>query len=211
MRLALGQRVATNQHRAALLPAQLRQDQARQIFGLVGDDAPDAAGILQPHQHLLDTIKQLRLRTNQALVALQEFRHQRNARHGIELGKGHAEHRTRTFGDHRTQRSQRNWRTPTRIQHGVNGREHVRRAVQQGAIQIEQHRTRETHSITCRQLRSARHATEIIKTPTNGRCESQIPNFEPRLLTVSPHTPGNSPRYAKTGGRDYATARTACR
>ncbi|MNT06217.1 hypothetical protein D3C72_1408730 [compost metagenome] len=143
MRLALGQGVTTDQHRATLLPAVLRHDQPRQVLGLVGDDAPHGTGRVQRLEHAGDAIEQHGVPADRGFVALQELGNQRIALGRVQFWKRGRHHRPRALGHHRTQ-LRRIDRCATALgQHRIKRRDEVRRTVEQSAVQVEQHCTRE--------------------------------------------------------------------
>ena len=143
VRLAFGQAVTADQHRTALLPAMLRQDQARQVLGFVGDDAPHRTGLIQRGEHAGHAVEQHCVLADQRFIALQEFRDQCIARSGIQVRERGRDHRPRALRHHRAQCGRIDGCTTTFGQHRVAGGDEVRRAVQQRAIQVEQHRRRE--------------------------------------------------------------------
>ena len=143
VRLLLGQRVAADQHRTARIPAELGQDVAREVFGLVGHDAPGAARRFERGQHRGHAVEQHAVPAQLFLVDRQEFGHQRFAGRLFHLRKRRGQHGARALGDMRPQQVQRHRRYAPRGAHPVGGGQHVRRAVQQRAVQVEQGGTRE--------------------------------------------------------------------
>ena len=77
------------------------------------------------------------------LVGIQEQRHQRITFDYIELREGHGQHRPRTLRHLRADLRQRHRWHAVRSTQAVGGSQHVRRTVQQRAIQVEQGSTRE--------------------------------------------------------------------
>ena len=142
MRFTLRQRIAADQHAAAFAPAEDGHQFLRQIFRLVGDDAPAHAVGVQRVEHVRDAVEQHAVAAEDAFVGIEKGLDQCFARVGVEMPERGADHRPRAFGDVRAQRVVRHIRLAVLAAQDVDRLDHVGRAVQQGAVKIEKHAAR---------------------------------------------------------------------
>src|SRR3546814_14521069 len=76
-----------DQDRAARVPAERRQHLAREVLGLVGDDAPARAVGLDRGEHVLDAVERPAVQADLAFVGVQERLDQRLAGSFVELDR----------------------------------------------------------------------------------------------------------------------------
>ncbi len=138
---ALGQRVAADQHGAAPRPAETFDHADRQALGLVGDDAPAQAARLDRRQQFGDAGEGHAVHRQRLAVTRQEGRQQFFAFGLGQIRQGHRQHGATALGHHLSQARQRHRRPAQVGQHAVHRIAQVRGAVDQGAIEVEQHRT----------------------------------------------------------------------
>src|SRR3546814_2148886 len=102
-----------DQDRAARVPAERRQHLAREVLGLVGDDAPARAVGLDRGEHVLDAVERPAVQADLAFVGVQERLDQRLAGSFVELRERRKDHPPRTLRYVRPQLLQRCGRMAT--------------------------------------------------------------------------------------------------
>ncbi len=132
--------VAADHDGSPLREIQARDDGQREPRRLVGDDAPGNAGGLERRQHLVDALERMRALQQPGLVVREERVAQR-----LELGlprrhaEGDAHHAARAGAHHRAQHLERQRFQPVVGAQAVGGAGEVGGAVDQRAVEVEQH------------------------------------------------------------------------
>ena len=141
MRLRMRRSVAGDHRGSTVMEAQRSDQRVGEAARLVGDDAPGVATLLERLEHRQHRREDPGFARHALFVAAQEVVAQRDETLvvGSEL-ESHADHAARARADHRPKALERQCRQAVRDAQVVGRTGQVGRAVDQRAVQVEQHR-----------------------------------------------------------------------
>jgi hypothetical protein len=141
--LAFGQRVATDDAGGSSVHPERRHEWIRQPSWLVGHDTPGDAATLEFDQHFLEPLEWARSAGDIATIKVEKPLAQ-----GIETATGAAGEADlyqacRAMRNMRANCLEGKWGHAFQLAERVQGCSHVRCRVEQGSVQVEQHRDRQ--------------------------------------------------------------------